>query len=181
MSRLSELLRARELTTATPATPATHQPESSNSSESSRGAEPASHFAAVPPAPEPRTVTCCACLHYSARPGASPDGFCRRFDVEAWAGVLFTCDGFEAKDDAVRARESRQARAEGELRAHPDQRLAFDVVDAPLTAGPGATVSVVLAVRHGAQFLSGELHVPREQWNPALFLSTVTESTVRPS
>jgi hypothetical protein len=31
------------------------------------------------------------------------------------------------------------------------------------------------------EILSGELHIPRERWNLASFLSTVTESAVRPS
>jgi hypothetical protein len=29
---------------------------------------------------------------------------------------------------------------------------------------------VVLAVRHGEQILSGELHIQRERWDPTLFL-----------
>jgi hypothetical protein len=32
-------------------------------------------------------------------------------------------------------------------------------------------VSVVLAVRHGEQILSGELHTPRERWGLAAFIA----------
>jgi hypothetical protein len=74
---------------------------------------------------------------------------------------------------AERMLEARRARVERQLVAHPEQRRAFDVADVPLTAGPGEPVSVVLAVRHGEQILSGELHIPRERWDPALFLHTI--------
>jgi hypothetical protein len=57
------------------------------------------------------------------------------------------------------------------LRAHPERKRAFDVADAPLKAGPGAPVSVVVAVRHGEQILSGELHIPRERWDLAAFIA----------
>jgi hypothetical protein len=38
---------------------------------------------------------------------------------------------------------------------------------------PGEPVSVVLAVRHGDQILSGEVLVPRERWDLEAFLSVM--------
>ena len=78
-------------------------------------------------------------------------------------------------------REARQAKVEAELRARPDLRVAFDLSDVPLKGGVGNPVSVVLAVRHGEHILSGELHIPRERWRMALFLSTVDADPGRPS
>lgn len=60
---------------------------------------------------------------------------------------------------------------EGELRAHPALRLAFDVADAPLQGGAGEPVSVVVAVRHGGEMVSGEVLVPRERWDLAAFVA----------
>ena len=81
--------------------------------------------------------------------------------------------------DTAARREARQAKVEAVLLAHPEQQRAFDVVDAPLKAGSGAPVSVVLAVRHGEQILSGELRIPRERWHLAAFVALM-ESPERP-
>jgi hypothetical protein len=75
------------------------------------------------------------------------------------------------RDETTAAREARQAKVEQELQAHPEQKRAFDVADAPLNAGAGASISVVLAVRHGEQILSGELHIPRERWDFTVFIA----------
>ena len=69
------------------------------------------------------------------------------------------------------AREARRAKVVAILRTHGDQQRAFDVVDAPLEPGPGEPVSVVVAVRHGGQILSGELTVPRERWSLPAFIA----------
>jgi hypothetical protein len=74
-------------------------------------------------------------------------------------------------DEATTAREARQAKVEAVLLAHPEQQRAFDVVDAPLKAGPGEPISVVLAVRNGDQIISGELAIPRERWDLKAFLA----------
>lgn len=79
------------------------------------------------------------------------------------------------------AREARQARVETELRARADLRVVFDVAEAPMKAEPGAPVSVMLAVRHGEHILSGELHIPRERWDVALFMRTVDPGQERPT
>jgi hypothetical protein len=70
-------------------------------------------------------------------------------------------------------RETRQAKVEAALRASPELRVAFDVIDAPLKGLRGEPVSVVLAVRHGDTILSGELHIPVERWNVRAFLAVV--------
>jgi len=126
-------------------------------------------------------VTCSGCRYFRSRPGSQPDGACDRFGVETWSAVPFTCDGFEAQDAAVRALEARRSRVEGELRAHPELRIAFEAVDAPLSAGPAKPVSVMIAVRHGEQIVSCEMRVPRERWDAAAILRTVTETSKRAS
>jgi hypothetical protein len=73
----------------------------------------------------------------------------------------------------VWARLARQAKVEAALLRHPDQMRAFDVADMPLKAEPGELVSVVLAVRHGQDILSGELRIPRERWDAELFLRVI--------
>jgi TubC N-terminal docking domain len=78
-------------------------------------------------------------------------------------------------------RTARQAKVEAELRACPQLRVAFDVVSVPLDAAPSTPVSIVVAVRHGAHILSGELHVPRERWDTVVFLRTVDAGSARPS
>lgn len=42
-------------------------------------------------------VTCSRCRHFDARPDQRPDGWCRRFQDESWALVLFTCPGYQTK------------------------------------------------------------------------------------
>jgi hypothetical protein len=66
----------------------------------------------------------------------------------------------ELENEAVRARNARQDKVERDLRAHPMDRYALDLAAVPLKAAPGAPVSVVLAVRHGEQILSGEILIP---------------------
>ena len=78
-------------------------------------------------------------------------------------------------------RASRQAGVEAELRAHPERRVAFDVADAPADSESGEPVSVVLAARHGEHILSGELFIPRERWNMALFVRTLDSDSTRAS
>jgi hypothetical protein len=85
----------------------------------------------------------------------------------------------ELEDEASATRKARQAKVERELRAHPERKRAFDVADAPLKAAPGEPVSVVLAVRHGEQILSGELRIPRERWDLVAFVALM-ESPERP-
>jgi hypothetical protein len=75
----------------------------------------------------------------------------------------------ELEGEAVRARNARQDKVERELRAHPMRRYAVDLADVPLKAAPGAPLSVVLAVRHGEQILSGEILIPRERWDFGAF------------
>jgi len=74
------------------------------------------------------------------------------------------------------ALEARRYRVERQLREHPELRVAFDAINAPLRPGPGEQVSVVLGVRCGEHILVGEITVPRERFQPALFLLTVDPS-----
>jgi hypothetical protein len=74
-------------------------------------------------------------------------------------------------------RAARQTKVEAKLHTHPELHVAFDVANADLHTGPGEPVSVVLAVRHGEHILSGELHIPGELWDMALFLSMVDPGT----
>jgi hypothetical protein len=85
----------------------------------------------------------------------------------------------ELADEAVRDREARRDKVESQLRANPKLRRAFDVADEPSSAGPGESVSVVLAVRHGDEILSGEVLLPHERWDLKKFLA-VMESPERP-
>lgn len=75
-------------------------------------------------------------------------------------------------------RESRQAKVEAELASHPERRVAFDVTGAALNAANGHPVSVMLAVRHGEQILSGELLIPRGKWDLRGLLATVETAHV---
>jgi hypothetical protein len=74
--------------------------------------------------------------------------------------------------------DRRQAHVERELAAHPEKRVAFDIGNASLRPESGEPVSVVLALRTAAGIVSGELHIPRDRFDPALFLSTL-EATAR--
>ena len=76
--------------------------------------------------------------------------------------------------------ERRRGRLERELADHPEQRVAADVADAPVRPEGGPPVSVVIAVRTVAGIVSAELHVPRERFDAALFMRTLTE-TGKPS
>jgi hypothetical protein len=80
-------------------------------------------------------------------------------------------------DHAERALEARRQRVADQLRTNPDKRVCFEVADAPLNGSPGEPVSVVLAVRHGDQILTGELHIPRERWDMKAFLTTIDPVT----
>jgi hypothetical protein len=77
--------------------------------------------------------------------------------------------------------ERRRALIERDLAEHPDKRVAFDVADAPLRPEPGEPVSVVLAFRTPVGIVSGELHVPRERFEPVLFIRTLEETSRRPA
>jgi len=43
----------------------------------------------------------------------------------------------------------------------------------------GAPLSVALALRHGERIICFEMHMPRERWDRAHFLKTLTEATGR--
>jgi hypothetical protein len=118
-------------------------------------------------------VTCAACQHFAVRPDAQPDGHCGRYVTETWARIPFQCGGFEPADCKL---EHRRKKLETGLRDYPERRVATDVADAPLRPGPGTPVSVVIAVRTGAGVISGELLVPRERFDAALFLRALSQT-----
>jgi len=76
--------------------------------------------------------------------------------------------------------ERRRRCLERELVAHPEQRVAVHVANAPLRVGPGEPVSVVIAVRCAAGIVSAELHIPRERFDPHLFLRSLAETSESP-
>jgi len=102
------------------------------------------------------------------------------FSGEAHSQTDLPSHQAESKDPANGGRELRQSKVEAELRTHPELRVAFDVIDSPIHGESGNSVRLILAIRHGELILSGELHVPREQWDLAALLA-VTEVSVRPS
>jgi hypothetical protein len=81
--------------------------------------------------------------------------------------------------DAERA--ARETKVAAELRTHPEMRVAFDVANVPLQTGAGEPVSVVLAVRHGEEILSGEIHIPRDRWDARAFVVVVESGSGKPS
>jgi hypothetical protein len=89
--------------------------------------------------------------------------------------------GHYIQQSVVPAVALRQALVEADLREHPDRHVAWDVTNAPLRPSPGPAVSVVIAVRTESCLVSGELHVPREQFDPALFLHTLTQTAETPA
>ena len=76
--------------------------------------------------------------------------------------------------------EVRRAKVEGRLLADKTLRVAFDVENVPLVAGPGEPVSVLLAVRTAQGVVSGALQIPRERWDPVLFAQTLEQTAERP-
>jgi hypothetical protein len=66
---------------------------------------------------------------------------------------------------------SRRAFVVAELQAHPGNRYAFDVADAPLLPGPGAPVSAVLAIRTPEGIVTAELCIARERFEFAAFVA----------
>jgi hypothetical protein len=102
-------------------------------------------------------------------------------DVAKVAAVAVAAGGplrcaHEVIHEAGSSLEARQPKVEAQLQDSPGLQRAFDVSDMPPTACPGQPVTVVLAVRHGEQILSGEVLVPRERWHLAAFIATVEVS-----
>ena len=70
------------------------------------------------------------------------------------------------------AQQSR-LRVERALLADSNKRVAFEVLEAPLNAEPGAPVSIFLAVRSAEGVVGGEMRVPREKWDLAKVLAAL--------
>jgi len=116
-------------------------------------------------APPPGMARCSACAHFAARPGETPDGWCSRHEVEAWAAPVFQCDTYRPADAALVALARRRAAVVKQLQADPALRYAFDAANAS-PVGPAQTdVSVLLAVRDASgAIVSAELRVPADRW-----------------
>jgi len=95
--------------------------------------------------------------------------------------VADSAQGRMPSDPAARALEHRRRKVERELVEHPEQRVAFDAVGVPLRPEPGASVSVMLAVRTPVGIVSGELSISREKFDAALFFRTLRDTSQRPS
>jgi hypothetical protein len=109
------------------------------------------------------------CQHFRPRPDDQPDGYCRRYREPTWSSTAFDCQGFDAAEGTL---EARRRTVETVLSTHPELKRAFDVADEPLT-GSGEPVSVVLAVCHGVQIVTGEVLIPPERWEMFQFLAVV--------
>lgn len=116
----------------------------------------------------------------SAGSAGTPDRYLKSCEAPS-AGSAGSVDAHSESHAPAPTLERRRAKVEKQLLSHPELRRAFDVADAPLKSGLGDPISVVLAVRHGEQILSGELHIPRERWDMALFLRTVDNPSEQPS
>ena len=115
-------------------------------------------------------VLCADCQQFRPRPDSQPDGYCRRYREPTWSAIAFHCQGFDAAEGTL---EARRRTVETVLSTHPELKRAFDVADEPLAGSSSEPVSVVLAVRHGEQILTGEVLVPPERWEMFEFLAIV--------
>ena len=96
--------------------------------------------------------------------------------------LVSTVSDVSAKIDATGSKRlETRVRVERELAEHPEQRVVFDAIDAPLRPEPGAPVSIMLAVRTPIGIVSGELSVPRERFDAALFFKSLEESSKTPA
>lgn len=115
--------------------------------------------------PPPGMARCACCTHFEAHPGETPDGWCSRHQVEAWAEPLFECRGYRPADPALVALARRRHAVAADLKAHPEARYSFDVQGASPSGPATADVSVMLSLRTAdGAIVAGELRVPAERW-----------------
>ena len=115
--------------------------------------------------PPPGMARCSACTHFQPRAGETPDGWCTRHQVEAWAEPLFECRTYRPADPVLVALARRRHAVAKQLEADPTLRYAFDVQGATPSGPAVADVSVMLGLlaADGA-IVAGELRVPAERW-----------------
>ena len=115
--------------------------------------------------PPPGMARCSACTHFQPRAGETPDGWCTRHQVEAWAEPLFECRTYRPADPVLVALARRRHAVAKQLEADPTLRYAFDVQGATPSGPASGSVSVVLALRDSTgAIVAGELRVPAERW-----------------
>ncbi len=117
----------------------------------------------TPPLPP---KACATCAHYTAAPGKTPDGWCRKHRAETWGAYAGGCaSDWTAADPAARTLEHRRAAVVARLEADPALRYSFDVQGATPSAPADGPVSVLLGLRMGdGSIVTGELHIPGDRW-----------------
>ena len=161
--------------TATTATIATNQPEPRRRTpETGESVAVVANVAVAPSGKRkmqadtpPRSPKACAtCAHFTAAPGKTPDGWCRKHRTETWGAYAGGCaSDWTAADPAARTLERRRAAVVARLEADPALRYSFDVQGATPTAPADGPVSVLLGLRMGdGSIVTGELHVPADRW-----------------
>ena len=117
----------------------------------------------TPPLPP---KACATCAHYTAAPGKTPDGWCRKHRAETWGAYAGGCaSDWTAADPAARTLEHRRAAVVARLEADPALRYSFDVQGATPTAPADGTVSMLLGLRMAdGSIVTGELHIPADRW-----------------
>ncbi|MDA8347778.1 MAG: hypothetical protein M0038_03045 [Pseudomonadota bacterium] len=116
---------------------------------------------------DPLPATACAsCTHYTAEPGKTPDGWCRKHRTETWGAYAGGCAAdWTPADPATRTLERRRAAVVAQLEADPALRYSFDVQGATPTAPADGPVSVLLGLRMGdGSIVTGELRIPGNRW-----------------
>ena len=111
-------------------------------------------------------ATCATCTHYTAEPGKTPDGWCRKHRTEAWGAYGGGCAAdWTPADPATRTLERRRSAVVARLEADPALRYSFDVQGATPTAPADGPVSVLLGLRDSSGVIvTGELCIPAARW-----------------
>ena len=119
----------------------------------------------------PATVTtptgaCATCLHFRAKPGQTPDGWCVNHRTEAWAQYAGGCAAdWTPANAAARELERRRADVVARLKADSALRYSFDVANASPTAPADGPVSVMLGLRTATGgIVTGEARIPANRW-----------------
>ena len=172
MSRLSEILLSRDppANHANPAKQGDATPQGLANVATLAGGTSETEFSQA--APPPGMARCACCKHFEARPGDTPNGWCARYQVEAWDAPLFECRGYRPADPELLALARRRHGVAKQLEADPSLRYAFDVQGATPSGQAQTDVSVMLGVRTAdGDIVAGELRIPADRW-PGLALFT---------
>ena len=116
---------------------------------------------------DPLPATACAtCAHYTAEPGKTPDGWCRKHRTETWGAYAGGCaSDWTPADPATRMLERRRSAVVARLEADPALRYAFDAQGATPAGPADGPVSVLIGLRDSSGVIvTGELHIPGDRW-----------------